>query len=291
MTANSARKDSTAFKVAIESVLPVVTLHSAVLMTFVSAFLSNPWFLAIWVLVAVPRRHAFFSRPVRSKRITRTSTNQITVVSSNVLWSNKKPKDAAARLMSHRPDVLVMVEPASHLAGYLPDGNFLTWPIPDGVMTSQVSVWSPHIIKEVGFVGAGSRRLPVIEVIIGEQSWRVLPVHLQAPTTKKFQRSWDRQLSGLSLSLSRLPNIDIVCGDFNAALTHWQMRRMVKKSGRRNALSPLTAQRTTWGPRGIYGVMAIDHMLVSNSVSVGDTKVVRIPGSDHKAIVACLSKS
>ena len=291
MTRSFIRKDRTAFKVAIESVLPAVTFHSALFMTTVAVLFLNPWFLLAWVLVPIPRRHAFFNRPLRTKRSTRYPANQITVVSSNVLWSNERPKAAADRLLSYHPDILVMVEPASHLASHLPEGNFLTWPVADGVMTSQVSVWSPHEIEEVGFAGAGSRRLPIVKVTIGTQIWHVLPVHLQAPTTKRFQRSWERQLQGLSLSLARLPTVDIVCGDFNASLTHWQMRRMIKKSGRASALSPLKAQRTTWGPSGIYGVMAIDHMLVAGGVSVGNTKVVKIPGSDHKAIVAHLSKT
>lgn len=290
MSTHSSRKDTTAFKVAIKAVLPVVTLHFALCTTIVAVLFSSPWLLLSWVLVPVSRRHAFSSRPVRTKRSDRHSTSQITVVSSNVLWSNEKPKAAAAKLMSYRPDILVMVEPASHLASHLPEGNFLSWPVKDGAMSSQVSVWSPHDIKETGFAGAGSRRLPIVEVTVGEKKWRVIPVHLQAPTTKRFQRSWERQLSGLSLSLSRLPNIDIVCGDFNAALTHRQMRKMIKSSAHRNALSPFVAQRATWGPRGLYGLMAIDHLLVGREVTVGTNKVVRIPGSDHKAIVANLNK-
>ena len=290
MTPQPDRKDTTAFKVAIEAVLPVVTLHAASVATLLSVLTSNAWFLLAWVLAIVARRHAFSNRPRRIKE-RESSNKQITVVSSNVLWSNEKPKAAAERLLSHHPDVLVMVEHASRLAVHLPEGNFLSWPVPDGVTSSEVSVWSPHDIKEVGFAGVGSRRLPIVEVTIGEQVWRVLPIHTQAPTTKRLQRAWERQLSGLSLSISRLSNIDVVCGDFNAAITHSQMRRTIKESGYSNAIAPLTAQRATWGPRGIYGLMAIDHMLVSNSVSVGDTKVVRIPGSDHKAIVACLSKS
>jgi endonuclease/exonuclease/phosphatase (EEP) superfamily protein YafD len=289
MTTPAVRKDTTAFKVAIEAVLPVATLHAASVATLVSVLTSTPWFLLAWVLVPVSRRHAFSNRPRRIKE-RGNSNKQITVVSSNVLWSNEKPKAAAEKLLSHHPDVLVMVEHTSLLATHLPEGNFLSWPIPDGVTSSEVSVWSPHAIKEVGFAGAGSRRLPIVEVTIGEQVWRVLPVHTQAPTTKRLQRAWERQLSGLSLSISRLSNIDVVCGDFNAALTHRQMRHMIKESGYSNAIAPLKAQRATWGPRGIYRLMAIDHMLVSSSVSVGTTKITRIPGSDHKAIVATLSK-
>lgn len=286
MSTSADRKDRTAFKVALEAVLPAATLHLAIALTLVSALLLNPWFLVSWTLVPVSRRHAFSSRAKRAKR----NATHITVVSSNVLWSNEKPKAAAERLLTHNPDVLVLIEDSSRLVNHFPGGSFLTWPIPDGATSSQVSVWSPHLLKEVGFAGAGARRLPIVEVTIGEQNWRVLPVHTQAPTTQKLQRAWERQLSGLSLSLSRLENIDIVCGDFNAALTHHQLRRMIKASGRRNALSPFKAQHTTWGPRGLCGVMAIDHMLVAESVAVGTTKVVKIPGSDHKAIVAHLSK-
>jgi endonuclease/exonuclease/phosphatase (EEP) superfamily protein YafD len=82
----------------------------------------------------------------------------------------------------------------------------------------------------------------------------------------------------------------LLIGDFNATLDHHELRALIA-SGYRDA-----SDTAGVGLDGTYGVwprlpirIAIDHVLVDRRAHVTHAAVERIPGSDHRALLATLS--
>jgi endonuclease/exonuclease/phosphatase (EEP) superfamily protein YafD len=81
----------------------------------------------------------------------------------------------------------------------------------------------------------------------------------------------------------------VVCGDFNASLAHRPMARLTKTARLSSVLARHgRALRGTWGPRGLVALLPIDHVLVSHDVVSSGISVMRLPGSDHRTLVADL---
>jgi endonuclease/exonuclease/phosphatase (EEP) superfamily protein YafD len=81
----------------------------------------------------------------------------------------------------------------------------------------------------------------------------------------------------------------LVLGDFNASRDHAAFRRLL---GGRWRDAPEVAGSGfvgTWSPRSwIPALMQLDHILISRQFGVRSDHVVRLPGSDHRALVADL---
>jgi endonuclease/exonuclease/phosphatase (EEP) superfamily protein YafD len=116
----------------------------------------------------------------------------------------------------------------------------------------------------------------------------VLSMHLVSPVSPPPWRSVPLridQLSDLQAHLEARPGINrIVAGDMNASPVWPAYRRLT--SMMRDGLAQAGPTRRTWGPYWWSPrVLRIDHVLVSG-VTVVDSRVVVIRGSDHSAIVA-----
>lgn len=224
----------------------------------------------------------------------KTGAHSFTLVSSNILYKNSKPALAARDLLDTKADVLVLVEHADSIAALIPRDRY-----PFRLVLAardhrdriyDVTVLSALPMRQTASVRAGTRLFPVLELAIRGATCSLVPIHLSAPHTFADGPAWKAELDSLGPSLADLPSPLVVCGDFNASLTHTPMRGFVKASG----LAPLALRhrrglRPTWGPLSRPAVLPIDHILVSASVSSRDFEVLRISGSDHRALKATLS--
>lgn len=224
------------------------------------------------------------------------SGQSVTVVSANVLLTNTRPLEAASMLTGLDADVLVIIERSEKIASFISHALYPyrleLFSLDDRGDEYALRVLSRLPFSLAGDVSAASRRLPVLRMDAGDASFDLVGVHLAAPHRRKDVPEWRSQLTGLGESLaSRTADGTplVVCGDFNASLTHRWMRQMLRTSGLSSVLAHhLKALRPTWGPKGRIAVLPIDHVLVSDNVESDGIDVRRIPGSDHRALVATL---
>jgi endonuclease/exonuclease/phosphatase (EEP) superfamily protein YafD len=99
---------------------------------------------------------------------------------------------------------------------------------------------------------------------------------------------WRETLEDLSRWAERTPGLLVVAGDFNASVDHPGMRELLG-AGLRDAHEVAGAGRARTWPNGrsVPPFVHIDHVLV-RGLDVESAEAVRIPGSDHDAVVVHL---
>jgi endonuclease/exonuclease/phosphatase family metal-dependent hydrolase len=83
----------------------------------------------------------------------------------------------------------------------------------------------------------------------------------------------------------------VLAGDFNATLDHSGLRRLIRTGYRDAAATVGAGLAGTWGPYDGDPIppVTIDHVLVDRRVRVRSVSVHRVPGSDHRAVLAELA--
>ena len=80
----------------------------------------------------------------------------------------------------------------------------------------------------------------------------------------------------------------VLAGDFNATLDHAELRRLIGRGYHDAAERAGVALRPTWpvGKGLLPTLITIDHVLADRRVRVVSARSVRIPGSDHRGVLA-----
>ena len=82
----------------------------------------------------------------------------------------------------------------------------------------------------------------------------------------------------------------ILAGDFNATLDHAELRRVLDTGYEDAAAQVGAGLQGTWpGGRRFPPPVTIDHVLVDKRCGVRAVSVHRIPGTDHRAVLAELT--
>jgi endonuclease/exonuclease/phosphatase family metal-dependent hydrolase len=139
--------------------------------------------------------------------------------------------------------------------------------------------------------GAGFRQAYATIQPPGAAPLLVESAHPAAPTSVGMVRSWRADLTAE-------PGPDphgtarILLGDFNSTLDHAELRTLVGRGYRDAASAVGRGLVPTWGlyhgPRHLPPI-TIDHVLVDQRIGVREVRVHRIPGSDHRAVLAWLT--
>ncbi len=215
---------------------------------------------------------------------------KVRVVSANVLFKNRRCSEAAAMLTDLDADVLVLVEHSERIRQFIPDSLYPYRVIHESSAddrATEISVLSKTPLEEVGIVRAHRRTFPLLGTTVDGSPLLVIPVHTMAPHLKQDKIVWEEELACLLEHVKTITDPLVVCGDFNATLTHAPMARLLDHAPLRSAMSLMKKGWVpTWGPLGILPVLALDHVLVSPEVIVLKAQSLRTPGSDHRCVVA-----
>ena len=116
---------------------------------------------------------------------------------------------------------------------------------------------------------------------------KVRSVHPCAPFTARHEECWLRGLDREPRASPKgLPSL--LMGDFNATLDHPPLRRLIGSGYRDAADATGYGLVPTW-PADLVPVATLDHVLVDSRIGVRAVSVHRLPGSDHRAVIAVLA--
>jgi endonuclease/exonuclease/phosphatase family metal-dependent hydrolase len=105
---------------------------------------------------------------------------------------------------------------------------------------------------------------------------------------------WQRELALIRQTVTTVDGPQVVAGDFNASRDHRPFRDLLA-AGFRDCAD--TSQRRswpgfTWPAAGRIGrtlpVMRLDHVLVSWTATVRMARAIRVPHTDHRAVLAAI---
>lgn len=215
----------------------------------------------------------------------------VTVMSLSLRHGQALPAEVVGLIRSHSVDVAVLGEltPAAlealdgaGLAEELGHRQAVAAPGSAGLGTfsRQQSRWDPEITYRPW--------LPS-QVSTGMNRWlRVEALHGPAPRprTTRFLRT--REI------VQRLPGPwfggkpAIVVGDFNATLDNHVLRTLLGRGYRDAADETGAGLKATWTGLGGIARLQLDHVFVAPGVAVKSVDVVRVSGTDHRALLARL---
>ena len=217
------------------------------------------------------------------------------IVSANVLLDNTELASLAGELVATDADVIVLEEVTpEHLATLAASPLWATYPerLLDALPGYQGSaIFSRLPIEDGGPIDvAGS---PMLEARIRTPAGlvRVIDVHAVAPVTVENTVLWRGQYAELARIAARDTGTLILAGDFNATLDHGPLRRLVATGLRDAFMESGRGFGATW-PRWdglVPPLMRIDHVLVSQQVTVVAVTDQMSAGSDHRRLVVDLA--
>jgi len=219
----------------------------------------------------------------------------LTVLVANV-WRGRADADAlAAILEAEQPDVVVLPEAGERFSARLadrltPDLGYVARTVPpprahrrvpedpDGPWTTVLTAPSLGDVRVVPVATGGLYGwLEVGGGALGDV--RILATHTVAPLPG-LVRAWADELDLVAAWRAAAPGPTVVAGDLNTTTEH----RALAGLGDGLAPGPPTWPRR-W-PRRLG--FRIDHVLAGGGLAVRGTRVLDLPGSDHRAVLAHL---
>lgn len=230
---------------------------------------------------AVPEREATADGP------------RLRILSANVGDSPVAARVLTRMVRDHRVDVLSVQELTPELYGRLrrgPAGRLLPHGAVrpadgargTGLLSRRPLALRPLLRGQKNRTAVARMRWP------GFGAFEIVAVHPPPPTPSQLD-GWAEDLRGLPRAdAGRLPRV--LAGDFNATLDHEELR-MILASGYRDAAASAGEGLTgTWpSDRRLPPPVAIDHILVPTAWRVAGARVLELPGSDHRAVLAELA--
>ncbi|MFD0967157.1 endonuclease/exonuclease/phosphatase family protein [Plantactinospora endophytica] len=218
------------------------------------------------------------------------------VLTANLLAGAAEPETLVALVRSARVDLLALQEftPDSELAlarlglaELLPHRQ-----VNPEVGTTGSALYSRYPLSQTGTRrngGGFSQAYGTIQPA-GGPTVLVESVHPMAPATLAWLADWRADLRAQPPATPDGP-LRILAGDFNATLDHAPLRDLLD-TGYVDAADAVGAGLTgTWGPYDGDPLppVTIDHVLVDRRIAVDRVTVSRLPGSDHRPVLAELT--
>ncbi|RBP98614.1 endonuclease [Bifidobacterium aemilianum] len=124
----------------------------------------------------------------------------------------------------------------------------------------------------------------------GQVSIRFVSVHTTSPSPGQWE-AWRQSLDDLARLTSRTDRRYILMGDFNASNDHAPFRSVLADRFQDAALQSGHGLTLSWPADrvGVPAFAAIDHLILDRGITAGQLEMVRIAGSDHKALLGTIA--
>jgi endonuclease/exonuclease/phosphatase (EEP) superfamily protein YafD len=258
--------------------------------------------LAVWwlaLIVAVPAVILIaWQRPVARRPAAAGQARgavTVRVMTLNAEGGRADAQAVVAAIRAHQVDVLAVQELTPELVRRLDDGG-LPQLLPSRNVephfgSNGTGLWSRFPVTALAPLQGLRAVTPRIRIEpLPGRPVTVTAVHPMAPM-KGQERRWQAELGQIRAAVAAVGGAQVVTGDFNASRDHRPFRELLDSGF---ADSADLARRRPWPgftwpvSRLIPPVMRLDHVLVSADrvVSVPQARIVRIPGTDHRAVLA-----
>jgi endonuclease/exonuclease/phosphatase (EEP) superfamily protein YafD len=217
-----------------------------------------------------------------------------TVACANLLCVNRSPAAAAKSLAALDADVVVTVETTPELFTHLSavfDGSMVpvatAGPSPDVA----VVIWArPGTCTPAVAVQAHDLSFPAVWYHAAGVPVRVVGVHVTAPRRRRHVYRWSAQLADIDRQLRAASRSEpvVVAGDWNTSALHpvFPTSHRWRPATHSQWVGPVPTWPAIAGGRRSLPLLDLDHVVVTDPLVPVSCRRVRIPGSDHLAVVA-----
>jgi endonuclease/exonuclease/phosphatase (EEP) superfamily protein YafD len=216
----------------------------------------------------------------------------LTVMNANLLYGRADPTAVVAMVRDREVDVLATEELTPEEVQRLADAGVdrllpfhVLAPLPGA---EGCGLWSRYPLTALPAFALRYQAPGGVVVLPNGSKVVVRVVHPMAPVVDGLYQQDNVALRRQVKALDRaVPTI--VAGDFNGSQDNSLFRQLLSSGQLRDAaeLAGSGLQRT-WSPVGWPGLLHLDHVLVNHLIDARTTSVERLPGSDHRAVLARL---
>lgn len=229
-----------------------------------------------------------------------TADNTARVMTFNVYKGRADAQSIVNTVRDERVEVLALQETTDDFVRSLEQAG-----ISDYLPFSKVSssdnhygngIWSATQLTSAvkDQVNSSSSYMPAGSVAFsgGAASIRFVSVHTTSPTAGTWT-AWKRSLTELQqFAQTADTNTKYVfMGDFNATYDHAPFRNFLGSRFSDAARISGDGLTLTWpaNRNHIPRLVSIDHIVLDRGISAGDTEVIKLPGSDHAALLSTIA--
>jgi endonuclease/exonuclease/phosphatase (EEP) superfamily protein YafD len=220
-----------------------------------------------------------------------SAASTLRVMSANLFFRNDSYAGLVDTVERETPDIVLFVEYTPSLAHGLagldalyPYRTTLPRRRPTGI-----ALLSRYPIAESRIFDLGP--WPAIEAHVATPDGpiRVLGVHLLPPTDPERWRLRNEQLDDLASVIGAEEGATVLAGDFNLSPYSVFYRRLAARTGLTDAFAGHGVV-ITWPSFAQWLGTKIDHVMISGNLAAVSDRRVPLPGSDHYAIIADLTR-
>lgn len=255
------------------ALIAVLTARYGTALVAVAALLTN--LLIVWPWVQSPR-------PAEAAGPT------IKILLFNVYYYNKRLDEAAKIVRELNPDIVVLHEVIPRVR---PELDEIANAFPHRVESwlerpADALILSRFPLEDLADqLPAPNHRRPLgaAKVTIGDSTLSLFAAHLSLPPLLEGRGSQMAEMHEIAETVNGMTGPRLLVGDFNAAT--WGA--VITHARTFAALEVLTGPSGSWPtflPRDLG--IPIDHMLASQDLTFVSRKLITIPGSDHRAVLA-----
>lgn len=226
---------------------------------------------------------------------------KVRVLISNINTQNTNYEKVFDLVTTEKPDVAIFMEVDKTWQAKLDTLSDLL-PYSSGQCSScnlGILVYTNQLLNDsrVEFFGADHNSSIIAQLTIAEQLVTLVATHPFPPLKPEFFKSRNQQLDRISEYLAGVDNRIILAGDLNTTMWSPYYRRLVNKTGLKNARKGFGIL-TTWPTAGTYKKLPdwftfllripIDHCLISEGLKVTNIYTGKETGSDHLPLIVDL---
>ncbi|RKR90648.1 endonuclease/exonuclease/phosphatase (EEP) superfamily protein YafD [Micromonospora pisi] len=221
---------------------------------------------------------------------------EIRVLTANLLFGTADPAALVALVRDERVDVLAVQEFTPEIAVKL-DQLGLADLLPHQQLGADTGARGTGLYARFPLRDGGVRRnggsfLQAYATVLvpGAPPLLVESVHPMAPHSLDVLPFWRADLEAEPPASPDGP-VRVLAGDFNATLDHVLLRRLLDTGYTDAADATGNGLSGTWGPYDgdLIPPVTLDHVLVDRRIAVHHSSVPRLPGSDHRPVLANLT--
>ena len=284
----------------VELIALIDLLTAPLLVMLIWTVVAGAWpqcLLALIELTLVSCQRLRYRLPPADRTSQSSSGHRLSVMTLNCRFGRADPEEIVRCVRAYGVEVLALQEVKGKLleslqaAGlnqllpYLTEGT--ASPSDNGGYNAIFSAHQP-VKASPSAVNLPAAAVPLVELKTSSGPIRVASVHPKSP--QRGARQWGMGIAALA-RLTHPPVPTIVMGDCNATLQHPTFRAMLAESGLHDASLHLKAGSHLTFPSAstLPSLIEIDHVLTDGNLITQSMHVLRISGSDHRALVARLT--
>lgn len=220
-----------------------------------------------------------------------SATTTLRFMSANLFFRNESYAGLVDAVERETPDIVLFLEYTPGLAHGLADLDAI-YPyrvtLPRERPTG-IALLSKHPIIESRIFDLGP--WPAVDARIATPIGpvHVLGVHLLPPTGVARWRLRNRQLDDLASAIRPEDGATVLAGDFNLSPYSVFYRRLAARTGLEDSRAG-HGLVVTWPSYAQWLGTKIDHVMISEDFAAVSDRRLRLPGSDHYAIIADLTR-